>query len=72
MFLSLIILSLSLCLHVNNTVKKHETQITLKLHFMSVFHCPFLFSGGSLALSSDDSLCVSNYLLSHRPSYSHR
>lgn len=37
MFLSLIILSLSLCSHVNNTVRKHEIQITLKLHFSFVF-----------------------------------
>ena len=27
------------------TVRKHEIQITLKLHFMFVFHCPFPFSG---------------------------
>lgn len=32
------------------TVRKHEIQITLKLHFMFVFHCPFLFSGVVLPL----------------------
>ena len=67
MLLSLISLSLSfsMCLHVNNTLSKHEIQIIIKLHFIFAFHCPFIFSGGNLALPSDDNFCVSNYLFAH-------
>lgn len=50
---------------VNNTLSKHEIQIIIKLHFIFVFHCPFIFSGGNLALPSDDNFCVSNYLFAH-------